>query len=153
MPFPIWFLLLYGSGLCVVKVYLLSELSWISLLEALLLLCLNLNVNYINFTSIATKKAAVSAGHEENCFVNYSDIQEKVPGMNFSTVRTPDCEIFSLKIWKIYSWNQKNEIFSNYWTQKKCVHLYLSVSLTVCCSRSPLPRYDFLKFCKNIQNC
>lgn len=90
---------LSGFGLCVDKTYRGRGIAT-ALLKARtsLLQALNLKVTSTIFTSIESQKAATSAGFEENCSVSYQEIQEKVPGLDFSNVVTTYCKVFSLEI-------------------------------------------------------
>lgn len=63
-----------------------------------LLRCLNLKVTSTIFTSIGSQKAAASAGYEESCSVPYQEIQNAVPGLDFTDANIRDCKIFSLQI-------------------------------------------------------
>lgn len=90
---------LSGFGLCVDPAYRGRGVATALLkARASLLRCLKLNITSTIFTSIGSQKAAATAGYEENCSTSYREIQEEIPGLDFSDVVTTHCKVFSLKI-------------------------------------------------------
>lgn len=59
---------------------------------------LGLKINATIFTGKASQNAAVKVGFEENCSIDFSELQEIFPNMDFSLADTDQCKAMSLVI-------------------------------------------------------
>lgn len=90
---------LCGAGLCVSSKYRGRKIAT-ELLKARvnLLKALGLTVTSTIYSTIASQKAAVLAGHELKSTTSYEELQKKFPESDFLIANTKYCKIFALKI-------------------------------------------------------
>lgn len=90
---------MYAAGLCVDAKFRGKGIAT-EILKARvpLMQTIGLTVTTSIFSTIGAQKAAKAAEYDENYSINYEDLQEMFPKMNFSHVFKKSCIILSKKI-------------------------------------------------------
>jgi GNAT superfamily N-acetyltransferase len=66
--------------------------------RAPLMACIGLEVTSAIFSTLGAQKAALAAGYDWNYSIEFTELDKKVSGMDFSNGHGRSCQILSLKV-------------------------------------------------------